>query len=320
MSVQMWDKIAIGELFQLPFLELIYQARTIHRQNFTQDEMELCTLANIKTGACPEDCAYCTQSGHYKTDLKREKLIDIDSVIAQAKIAKENGSERFCMGAAWRNPPAKDFPRVLEMIKTVKAMGLETCATLGMLTAAEALALKDAGLDFYNHNLDTSPEYYEKIITTHHYNDRLTTLNHVSQAGINICCGGIIGMGESREDRVGLLAQLAHLPTPPTSVPINRLVPMKGTPLENVSRIDHFEFVRTIAVTRIILPRAMIRLAAGRVDMSDETQTLCFFAGANSIFYCDKLLTSANPEAQKDQQLLKSLGIKTKNPPLEMPC
>ncbi|OGT36469.1 MAG: biotin synthase BioB [Gammaproteobacteria bacterium RIFCSPHIGHO2_12_FULL_37_14] len=308
-----WTAEAIEKLYQQTFIELLYQARTIHRQVFLTDEMELCTLANIKTGACPEDCGYCTQSGHYKTDLKREKLADIDSVLAQAKIAKENGSQRFCMGAAWRNPPEKDFPQVLAMVKAVKAMGLETCVTLGMLTTDQAQALKVAGLDFYNHNLDTSPSYYEKIISTHTYQDRLDTLERVRQANINVCCGGIIGMGESRNDRINLLVQLANLPEPPTSVPINKLIPMKGTPLENVEPIDNFEFIRTIAIARIVMPNAMIRLSAGRDDMSDEMQALCFFAGANSIFYCDRLLTASNPDHERDLRLLKNLGIKTKS-------
>src|SRR3990167_3169278 len=312
---QKWTNESVENLYQSPFLELMDKARSIHKQNFTTNEMELCTLANIKVGACPEDCAYCTQSGHYKTDIKRQKLLDIDSVLAQATLAKESGAQHFCMGAAWRNPPEKDFPQVLEMIKAVKAMGLETCVTLGMLNSEQAHALKEAGLDFYNHNLDTSPDYYEKIITTHTYQDRLNTLEHVRQAKIHVCCGGIIGMGESRQDRIGLLVQLANLPEPPTSVPINKLIPMEGTPLEKVQIIDNFEFIRTIAVARIILPKAMIRLSAGRDDMSDEMQALCFFAGANSIFFCDKLLTANNPDSKRDLQLLKTLGIKIKNKP-----
>ncbi|OGT44319.1 MAG: biotin synthase BioB [Gammaproteobacteria bacterium RIFCSPHIGHO2_12_FULL_37_34] len=315
MLTKQWTKESVEKLYEQPFLELIYHARTIHKQTFTTDEMELCTLANIKMGACPEDCAYCTQSGHYKTGIKRQKLLDVESVLSQASVAKENGAQRFCMGAAWRNPPEKDFPHVLEMIKSVKAMGLETCVTLGMLTGEQAYALKEAGLDFYNHNLDTSPDYYEKIITTHTYQDRLNTLEHIRQANIQVCCGGIIGMGESRDDRIALLVQLANLPQPPSSVPINQFIPMKGTPLEHIPPIDHFEFIRTIAAARIILPKAMVRLSAGRDDMSDEMQALCFFAGANSIFFCDKLLTANNPDSKRDLQLLKTLGIKIKNKP-----
>jgi len=307
-----WTKELVEKLYEQSFLELIYQARTIHRQMFTTDEMELCTLANIKMGACPEDCAYCTQSGHYQTNLKRKKLLDLNSVLAQAKIAKENGSNRFCMGAAWRSPPEKDFPQVLEMIKSVKAMGLETCVTLGMLTLEQARALKEAGLDFYNHNLETSSEYYKEIVTTHTYQDRLDTLEHVRQANIHVCCGGIIGMGESREDRIALLVQLTHLPEPPSSVPINKLIPMPATPLEHIVPIDNFEFIKTIAIARMMLPKSIIRLSAGRHDMSDEMQALCFFAGANSIFYCDKLLTANNSSQDRDILLLQSLGIKTK--------
>src|SRR3990167_1603278 len=307
-----WTKELVEKLYEQSFLELIYQARTMHRQMFTTDEMELCTLANIKMGACPEDCAYCTQSGHYQTNLKRKKLLDLNSVLAQAKIAKENGSNRFCMGAAWRSPPEKDFPQVLEMIKSVKAMGLETCVTLGMLTLEQARALKEAGLDFYNHNLETSSEYYKEIVTTHTYQDRLDTLEHVRQANIHVCCGGIIGMGESREDRIALLVQLTHLPEPPSSVPINKLIHMPATPLEHIVPIDNFEFIKTIAIARMMLPKSIIRLSAGRHDMSDEMQALCFFAGANSIFYCDKLLTANNSSQDRDILLLQSLGIKTK--------
>lgn len=305
------DAASIAALFELPFMDLLYRAQTVHRQHFATAEMELCTLLNIKTGACPEDCAYCPQSAHYSTGLEREKLWDVDEVIAQAKLAKENGSRRFCMGAAWRSPPKKMLPRVLEMITAVKALGLETCVTLGMLDEDDAQQLKEAGLDYYNHNLDTSPEYYEKIITTRTYQDRLETLQRVSSAGINVCCGGIIGMGESRDDRIGLLLQLALLPAPPASIPINRLIPIAGTPLAQTGKIDNFEFVRTIAVTRILMPSSVIRLSAGREDMSEETQTLCFMAGANSIFYGEKLLTAKNQGINADNALLEKLGLKT---------
>jgi biotin synthase len=305
-----WDRQSVEALYDLSFLELLYRAQTVHREHFKQNEIELCTLLSIKTGTCPEDCAYCPQSGHFKTGLQKEKLFDVEEVRKQAVQAKEAGASRFCMGAAWRNPPEKEFPKVLEMVKTVKSEGLEACVTLGMLTDQQALQLKEAGLDFYNHNLDTSPEYYEKIITTRTYDDRLTTLSHVRQAGINVCCGGIICMGETRADRIGLLLQLVNLPKPPDSVPINRLIPIKGTPLANTDKIDDFEFVRTIAVARILMPKSVIRLSAGREGMSDELQTLCFMAGANSIFFGDKLLTAANPEADDDMQLFKKLGIK----------
>ena len=304
-----WDAKTIGELFTLPFMELIYQAQTIHRQHFPTPSMELCTLLNIKTGACPENCSYCPQSAHFNTGIEREKLWDLDDVIAKARIAKQNGSQRFCMGAAWRSPPKKILPRVIEMIKAVKAEGLETCVTLGMLDEEDSAQLKAAGLDYYNHNLDSSPEFYEKIISTRTYQDRIDTLHHVHNAGINVCCGGILGMGETRDDRIGMLLQLTMLPADPKSIPINRLIPIAGTPLANTDKIDNFEFIRTIAVTRLLMPTSMIRLSAGREDMSDEMQTLCFMAGANSIFYGEKLLTAKNPEADKDLELLRKLGL-----------
>lgn len=310
MITKQWDHESVEKLYNLPFLELLYQAQTVHRENFKQDEIELCTLLSIKTGSCPEDCAYCPQSGHFKTGLQKEKLFDVEEVRKQATVAKEAGASRFCMGAAWRNPPEKEFPKVLEMIKTVKAEGLEACVTLGMLTDQQAVQLKEAGLDFYNHNLDTSPEYYEKIITTRTYSDRLDTLSHVRNAGINVCCGGIIGMGEARKDRIELLLQLVNLPKAPDSVPINRLIPIQGTPLANTKQIDDFEFVRTIAVARMLLPKSVVRLSAGREGMSEELQTLCFMAGANSIFFGEKLLTAANPEADADMQLFAKLGMK----------
>jgi biotin synthase len=309
MTPQYWDAEKISRLFELPFMELMFQAQTLHRQHFPKQEMELCTLLNIKTGACPEDCAYCPQSAHFNTGLEREKLWDVKDVIEKAKIAKANGAVRFCMGAAWRSPPKKLLPRVIEMIKEVKALGLETCVTLGMLDAEDAKQLQTAGLDYYNHNLDTSPEYYDKIITTRTYQERIDTLQHVHAAGINVCCGGIIGMGEARSDRIGLLLQISKLTTTPKSIPINRLIPIPGTPLAQVDRIDNLEFIRTIAATRLVAPTAMIRLSAGREDMSDEMQTLCFMAGANSIFYGEKLLTAKNHEADADMALLNKLGL-----------
>lgn len=311
MKKETWSQQAVSDLFELPFFELLFKAYSMHRVNFDITDMEFCTLSSIKTGTCPEDCAYCTQSGHYKTDLKKEKLIDIDSVIEQAKVAKKNGAKRFCMGAAWRSPPKRELPKVLEMIKAVKALGLEACVTLGMLDKEQAHDLKQVGLDFYNHNLDTSPDFYQKIITTRTYKDRIETLKNVRDAGINVCCGGILGMGESREDRIRLLLQLNQLPEPPTSIPINQLVPMKGTPLENTEPLDPFEFIKTVAVTRLMFPKSMIRLSAGREEMTDELQAWCFMAGANSIFCGNKLLTARNPGQDRDFSLLNRLGFKT---------
>lgn len=306
----MWSKEKIATLFDLPFMELMYQAQTTHRQHFPNPEMELCTLLNIKTGTCPENCSYCPQSAHYDTGIAKEKLWDVEQVLAKAKIAKDNGSQRFCMGAAWRSPPKKQLPKVIEIIKAVKAMGLETCVTLGMLDEEDAKQLSDAGLDYYNHNLDSSPEFYEKIITTRTYQDRLNTLQNVHDAGINVCCGGIIGMGESRDDRVSFLHQLTLLPAAPRSIPINRLIPIAGTPLEKTKQIETFEFIRTIAVARMMFPNSMIRLSAGREDMSEEIQAMCFMAGANSIFYGEKLLTAKNPLPNNDLLLLNKLGLK----------
>ncbi|OGO95739.1 MAG: biotin synthase BioB [Coxiella sp. RIFCSPHIGHO2_12_FULL_44_14] len=296
-------------LYQLPLVELLYQAHSTHRRYFDPNAVQLSTLLSIKTGACPEDCAYCPQSGHYHTDVVRESLLSVDEVRATAEVAKAQGATRFCMGAAWRSPPARDFPQVIAMIRAVKVLGLETCATLGMLSEAQACELKAAGLDYYNHNLDTSAEFYQNIITTRVYQDRLDTLQRVREAGIHVCCGGIIGMGESREDRIGLLLQLANLPTHPDSVPINRLIAMAGTPLEKTPPLDDFEFIRTIAVARLMLPQSVVRLSAGREGMSDAVQLLCFFAGANSIFLGDRLLTAPNPETQRDFHLLKTLGL-----------
>lgn len=311
MTAQKWERNQIKSLFDLPFTVLIHQASSIHLQHHHPQEMELCTLINIKTGACPEDCAYCPQSGHYKTNLQKENLYSLETVIDKAKAAKATGAKRLCMGAAWRSPSEKDLPKVIEMIKAVKEIGLETCVTLGNLNQEQAQALHGAGLDFYNHNLDTSPEYYPQIISTHTYQDRLNTLHHVQASGIHVCCGGILGMGETREDRVGLLEQLVNLPTPPKSIPINRLIPIKGTPLENQPAIDNIEFARTIAVARILMPTSIIRLSAGRFSMTDEMQALCFTAGANSIWLGDKLLTTQNNDKDHDMQLLNQLGFQT---------
>ncbi len=309
MTKKNWELNQVAELFNLPFLELLYQAQKSHRENFDNTQMQLSTLLSIKTGTCPEDCSYCPQSGHYKTEVEKEKLLDLESVIAKATQAKATGATRFCMGAAWRNPPKKDFPKVLEMIKAVKKLGMEACVTLGMLDEEQAQALKEAGLDYYNHNLDTSPEYYSEVITTRTYDDRLDTLEHVRNAGMNTCCGGIIGMGETRDDRLELLRQLANLPSVPESVPINRLIPIPGTPLAETQRIDPFEFVRTIAVARIMMPQSMIRLSAGREDMTEEMHALCYMAGANSIFVGDTLLTAKNPAKTQDMTLLTKLGM-----------
>jgi len=305
-----WISAEVDKLYALPFMDLLYTAQTVHRRHFVPNTVQIATLLSIKTGACPEDCAYCSQSARYNTGLQREKLMDADTVIAAAKRAKTQGASRFCMGTAWRSPPReKDFVRVLEMVKAVKALGMETCVTLGMLDETQAQRLKTAGLDYYNHNLDTSPEYYQEIISTRTYQDRLTTLKHVRQANLKTCCGGIIGMGEARSDRVGLLLQLANLPEHPPSVPINQLVPVKGTPLGDTKPLDVFEFIRTVAAARIMMPCSIVRLSAGRESMSPEAQALCFLAGANSIFYGDTLLTAANAETTTDDQLLKTLNI-----------
>ena len=304
-----WKRSEIEALFALPFNDLIFRAAEIHRRNFDPNAVQISTLMSIKTGACPEDCKYCSQSGHYNTGLQKEKLVELEKVLEEARAARDRGASRFCMGAAWRSPPEKDMPAVLEMIRQVKAMGMETCMTLGMLDEHQARELADAGLDYYNHNLDTSPEYYGSVITTRTYNDRLETLAHVRDAGVKVCTGGIIGMGEGRGDRVGLLQQLANLPDHPESVPINMLVKIQGTPLENVEDLDPFEFIRTIAVARILMPESVVRLSAGRQEMSDEGQALSFLAGANSIFYGERLLTTDNPEADEDWRLFGRLGI-----------
>jgi len=305
-----WTREEVRGLFALPFPELMFLAARIHRQNFDPSEVQISTLLSIKTGGCPEDCAYCPQSAKYSTGVKAEKLMDLGAVLAEARAAKVDGASRFCMGAAWRSPKDRDLDRVCEMVQGVKALGMETCATLGMLTADQARRLKQCGLDYYNHNLDTSPEFYEEIITTRIYQDRLDTLEHVRAAGIHVCCGGIVGMGETLEDRVGMITMLANLPVHPESVPINMLVRVEGTPLAGARALDPLDFVRTIAVARITMPTSMVRLSAGREDMSEETQALCFLAGANSIFYGPKLLTTSNPGRERDMALLDRLGLR----------
>lgn len=305
-----WTLDEARALLEMPFNDLVFQAQSVHRQHFDPNEVQVSTLLSIKTGACPEDCKYCPQSGHYNTGLEKEKLLEIQKVIAEARNAKEKGASRFCMGAAWRSPTEKDLPYVLDMVREVKSLGLETCMTLGMLTGEQAGALAEAGLDYYNHNLDTSAEYYGQIITTRTYADRLRTLAHVRDAGMKVCCGGIMGMGESENDRAGLLVQLANLPHHPESVPINMLVKVEGTPLADQADLEPFDFIRTVAVARIMMPESHVRLSAGREAMNEQMQALCFLAGANSIFYGEKLLTTNNPEADRDRQLFKKLGIR----------
>ena len=311
-----WTRDEIASLFDLPFMELVYQAATVHRAHFAADEVQLSTLLSIKTGGCPEDCGYCNQSTHAETGLKATKLMDVRAVLQAAAQAKDNGSSRFCMGAAWRNPKDRDMPAIVEMVRGVRQMGMETCMTLGMLTEGQAAQLADAGLDYYNHNIDTSPERYGEVITTRTFEDRLETLDHVREAGINVCCGGIVGMGETRADRVGFIHALATLPKHPESVPVNALVPVKGTVLGDMlhdtplAKIDQIEFVRTVAVARIAMPESMVRLSAGRESMSDEMQALCFMAGANSIFTGDKLLTTGNAGDDKDAALFARLGMR----------
>jgi len=308
-----WSQAEISSLFDLPFNDLLFQAQSIHRQHFDPNQVQVSTLLSIKTGACPEDCGYCSQSTKNEADVERERLLPLDEVIEKAQTAKDNGASRFCMGAAWRNPTDKNLDKVIDMIIAVKGIGLETCVTLGMLTNQQSQRLKDAGLDYYNHNLDTSPEYYGDIITTRTYQDRLDTLEHVRNANINVCSGGIVGMGEKQTDRVSFLQQLANLPRHPESVPINMLVQVEGTPLHGVEEIEPLQFIRTIAVARTLMPKSVVRLSAGRTEMSDETQALCFLAGANSIFYGDKLLTTDNPGENHDQLLFKKLGINKKH-------
>ena len=305
-----WRVEDVEALFALPFMDLVFRAQQVHREHFDPSEIQLSTLLSIKTGGCAEDCGYCSQSAHFDTGLKAEKLMPVDEVLEAARAAKAQGASRFCMGAAWRSPKARDMERVTTMVREVKALGLETCMTLGMLDADQANSLKDAGLDYYNHNLDTAPEYYGKVIGTRTYQDRLDTLDNVRSAGINVCSGGIVGMGETRAHRAGLIAQLANLEPYPESVPINNLVPIPGTPLADVEPIDPFEFVRTIAVARITMPRTYVRLSAGREQMDDALQALCLMAGANSIFYGDHLLTTSNPRTGRDRSLLERLDMR----------
>ncbi len=304
-----WTREEIAALFALPFPELMFRAMTVHRRNFVSTEVQISTLLSIKTGGCPEDCAYCPQAAQYDTGVKAEKLMDVQAVLADAAKAKAAGASRFCMGAAWRSPKDKDLDAVCAMIEGVKAMGLESCVTLGMLTGPQANRLKDAGLDYYNHNLDTSPEYYPHIISTRIFTDRLETLENVRQAGLSVCCGGIVGMGESAQDRTGMIHALATLPSHPQSVPINALVQVEGTPAARATPLDPIDFVRTIAVARITMPASVVRLSAGRESMSAETQALSFLAGANSIFYGEKLLTTPNPQTDADKALFARLGL-----------
>jgi biotin synthase len=311
-----WTHAEIAALFELPFPELLFRAAEVHRASHRADEVQLSTLLSIKTGGCPEDCGYCSQSVHAETGLKATKLMDVRAVLQSAAQARDNGSSRFCMGAAWRNPKDRDMPAIIEMVKGVRQMGMETCMTLGMLTPSQAAQLAAAGLDYYNHNIDTSPERYREVITTRSFQERLDTLDHVREAGINVCCGGIVGMGETREDRVSFIHALATLPQHPESVPVNALVPVKGTVLGDMladtplAKIDDIEFVRTVAVARITMPASMVRLSAGRESMSDAAQALCFMAGANSIFTGDKLLTAGNAGDDKDAALFARLGLR----------
>ncbi len=309
-----WTRDEIQALYDQPFLDLVFKAQSVHREHFQPNTIQVSTLLSIKTGKCPEDCKYCSQSAHYDSKLEAEKRIAVDKVIREAQTAKDSGSSRFCMGAAWRNPHERDMPYVLEMVREVKALGLETCMTLGMLNQSQAERLKDAGLDYYNHNLDTSREYYSHIISTRTFDDRLDTLDHVRQAGMKVCSGGIVGLGENRNDRIGLLQELATMPVHPESVPINMLVPIEGTPLAEVEKLDVTEWIRTIAVARIIMPHSYIRLSAGRESLSDSDQALAFMAGANSLFSGDKLLTTPNAGEGKDQILFAKLGLTAEKP------
>ena len=304
-----WTRPEVEQLWSLPFNDLLYQAQTVHRRHWPANRLQVSTLLSIKTGGCPEDCAYCPQSVHHDTGVDREPLLAVEETVAAAARAKQSGATRFCMGAAWRSPKARDLAVVCDMVARVRALGLETCATLGMLEPEQANALKRAGLDYYNHNLDTSEEYYSRIISTRTYADRLDTLKNVRDAGMKVCCGGILGMGEGTADRIGLLHTLATLPAHPDSVPINQLVQVSGTPLDGQGPLDALEFVRAIAVARILMPLAYVRLSAGRSEMSDELQALCFAAGANSVFYGEKLLTTGNPDVEQDQTLFSRLGI-----------
>ncbi|MBI1180420.1 MAG: biotin synthase BioB [Alphaproteobacteria bacterium] len=304
-----WTLAEINALFDLPFSDLVFRAQTVHREHFDPNKVQLSTLLSIKTGGCAEDCKYCPQAAQYDTGVHAEKLMPLETVLADARRARDAGASRYCMGAAWRTPKDKDLDKVIEMVRGVRALGMETCVTLGMLKAEQAKRLKDAGLDYYNHNIDTSEEYYGEVITTRTYQDRLDTLEHVRDAGLNVCCGGIVGMGEGRDDRAGMLLTLANMPRHPESVPINMLVQVEGTPFFGVDPLDHFEFVRTIAVARILMPASFVRLSAGREAMPEGIQALCFLAGANSIFYGERLLTTPNPESDRDARLFDRLGI-----------
>lgn len=310
-QTERWSLQDVAEIYTQPFNDLLYKAHTVHRENAAPNKLQLAQLLSIKTGACPEDCGYCAQSGHHKTHVEKEKLMSVDEVLARAREAKANGATRFCMGAAWRCPPEKAMDSLTTMIEGVKSLGMETCMTLGMLSPDQAATLKDAGLDFYNHNIDTSPSYYEKVVTTRSFSDRLETLENVRNAGMSVCCGGIVGLGETRDDRIEFLYTLANLKTPPESVPINRLIRVAGTPLAEATQVEGIDLVRTIATARILMPKSFVRLTAGRTEMSDELQALCFFAGANSVFVSDKLLTEANPQRGKDNELFAKLGLET---------
>ena len=305
-----WTVAEVIALYELPLMDLIWRAQGVHRENFDPNAIQRSTLLSVKTGGCSEDCSYCSQSARYDTDTERERLMPLNEVVAAAKAAKDKGASRFCMGAAWKGPKDNDLDRVLDMVREVKALGMQTCVTLGMLKDGQAEKLKEAGLDYYNHNLDTDKEFYGQVIKTHTHDDRLDTLDQVRDAGINVCSGGIIGMGESRKNRAGLLVQLANMPKAPESVPINNLVPIPGTPMADNDRLDPFEFVRTIAAARIMMPPSWVRLSAGRQQMSDELQTLCFLAGANSMFYGDRLLTTDNPDVDRDDALFARIGVK----------
>ena len=305
-----WRRDELLALFALPFNDLLDRAHAVHRAHHDANAVQVSTLLSIKTGGCPEDCAYCPQAARYHTGVQVEKLMELEDVLDRARAARDAGATRFCMGAAWRSPKDRDIPKVAAMVREVRALGMETCATLGMLSSSQAQALKDAGLDYYNHNLDTAPEFYGEIIHTREYRYRLETLENVRAAGMKTCCGGIVGMGESRGQRAGLLQTLANLPEHPQSVPINRLVQVEGTPLHGTALLDPFEFVRTVAVARIVMPQSVVRLSAGRAEMSDELQALCFFAGANSIFHGEKLLTTGNPDVEHDRELFERLGLK----------
>ncbi|MFZ2267405.1 MAG: biotin synthase BioB [Azonexus sp.] len=309
-SAPRWTLAEVLALYEMPLMDLLWRAQGVHRENFDANAVQRSTLLSVKTGGCSEDCSYCSQSARYDTDTERERLMPLDQVVAAAQAAKAKGASRFCMGAAWKGPKDNDLDRVLDMVREVKALGMQTCVTLGMLKEGQAEKLKDAGLDYYNHNLDTDKEFYGQVIKTHTQEDRLDTLDQVRDAGINVCSGGIIGMGESRKNRAALIVQLANMPQPPESVPINNLVPIPGTPMADTARLDPFEFVRTIAAARITMPKSWVRLSAGRQEMSDELQALCFLGGANSMFYGDFLLTTGNPDIERDDALFARLGIK----------